>query len=401
MNSSELQIWNNAAFDTGEFENTRKTSFFLDQSDFPDSSSIKENRNPISVKTPAKGNPLQQPIGNSFLIPNPQFQNPEEIRDEKKIDSEMEEIKKEITRLTSRLEALRLEKAELRIKALDKLGRMVPAKFKEQKQTVNVRPTRGFSLGPSEIGGGFRRGVSMGPAEIYSASKSKQLGKQETVFTPVHRRKSCFLKLDDVDEDRAMIGLSFTVDSKPPRRTITKTPTQRQAATTVGLKKEASRTVGMSSSSIQPKKLFSKEVDKSQPINKIMPGRIVASRYNQSSSVSKSAIRKRSFPENDEETMMKKTGNSGKKKWEIPSEIMIQGNNVYDGISPRGILMPNRIRTVRRIESETPRDSGPAKRVVDLVGRRSFFYDGVEDDDGDESVSKMLNFAEEEEDDQK
>ncbi|XP_047336136.1 uncharacterized protein LOC124939738 [Impatiens glandulifera] len=454
MNSSELQIWNNAAFDGTEFENIKKVSSWssfkqdiVNPSDALDTDSIKENwslqlgKSPIPVKTPAPGKPLQ-PTGNSVLILNKRNPNKketakkvvdDEIRDDKMVDSEIEEIQKEISRLTSRLDTLRLEKAELKIKALEKLGRMVPAKFMEQKKNeTKGNQRRGLTMGPSEITAGFRRGVSMGPAEI----SRQQLRKQEVaaaLITPSqpiqNRRKSCFWKLEDVDEKRAVTkerGSSFTVSPKWRKDTAKITPAlRRQAATTVGSKKPVKKEGGIISSSIQPKTLFRDGDNKSLPMKK-PPMKVVASRYNPPST--KFFIRNRSLPEieeeeEEEETDKKKgekkrvsssTGNSTeclsppapeiaseenqsgygmrKKRWEIPNEIVIH-RNAFDEISPVALLPM--IRTVRLNAVETPRDSGPAKRVVDMIGRKSYFCN--EDDEEELSVPKALNFAEEEE----
>ncbi|KAE8717034.1 cytochrome P450 71A9-like [Hibiscus syriacus] len=55
-------------------------------------------------------------------------------RDEKKINMEIEEIEKEVTHLSSKLEALRLEKAEYNTRSIAMRGRIVPAKFIEHQE---------------------------------------------------------------------------------------------------------------------------------------------------------------------------------------------------------------------------------------------------------------------------
>ncbi|KAF7142056.1 hypothetical protein RHSIM_Rhsim06G0152100 [Rhododendron simsii] len=468
MNASDLQIWNNAAFDNGESEDTtitRRSSFsplkpiFVNRSESLDSVSSKENHSPVprkplvSVKTPLPVKPLLSNgvLGNSQGIPKkPLLKNPvlkddkkeEEVRDETKIDAEIEEIQVEITRLSSRLEALRLEKAEQKLKLLEKRGRVISAKFMEQKQIVknpdgvkkieevssfsSTRKVerRGFSLGPSEIAAGIRRGASLGPSEIVKQLGKqeivKQLGKQEIIITPgqsiTNRRKSCFWKLNEIDELKVTKerGKSSSISPKS-RKTIPKTQPLRQAVTTVGSKKAVKKEDGVISA-IQPKKLSFKDGEKSVPNKKASkPGRVVASRYSQSSG--SSVMRKRSLPENEESERCEKkrassigtprgsdsviiqnqgTQSRVKKRWEIPSELVVVCRNLVNDEEETPVsvakipeILP-RIRTLR-CPSETPRDSGPAKRVAELIGRKSYFCD---DEIVEEPVCQVLSFAE-------
>ncbi|XP_057487286.1 uncharacterized protein LOC130773352 [Actinidia eriantha] len=461
MNASDLQIWNNAAFDNGESEDNPITRpswspvkpVFANRSDSLDSLSSKENQSPlprkslVSVKIPApvkplhpnglignsQGNPKTNQILKPGLVEKPVLKGSSEgeVRDEKKIDAEIEEIHMEITRLSSRLEALRLEKAEQKLKSVERRGRVVPAKFMEQKQSfrnldgerkieesssMSARAKvqrRGFSLGPEEIATGARRGVSLGPSEIV---KSRQLIKQELKITPVqsiqNRRKSCFWKLQDIEEEKVTKerGKSLSISPKS-RKTISKTQPLRQAVTTVGLKKAAKKEDGFFLA-IQPKKLF-KEGEKS--IKKpVKPGRVVASRYNQSST-GNSALRKRSLPETDEdrERCEKKQASSiessrgsipeigqnqgtqsrVKKRWEIPGEVAVHRTSVTDespmSFTKMPYLLP-RIRTLQRANN-TPRDSGPAKKVAELIGRKSYFCNAQK---VEAPVCQTLSFAE-------
>ncbi|XP_057460597.1 uncharacterized protein LOC130751084 [Actinidia eriantha] len=455
MNESDLQIWDNAAFDNGESEDTAITRsswspvkpVFANRSDSLDSVSSKENQSPsprkfrVSIKTPApvkplhvnglignsQGNPKTNQILKPGLVEKPSFKSESEgeVRDEIKIDAEIEEIQMEITRLSSRLEALRLEKAEQKLKSVERRGRVVPAKFMEQKKSfrnldgerkieesssMSARTKvqrRGFSLGPTEIATGARRGVSLGPSEIV---KSRQLIKQDIKIIPVqsiqNRRKSCFWKLQDIEEEKVTKerGKSLSISPKS-RKTISKTQPLRQAVTTLGPKKAAKKDERFFST-IQPKKLF-KEGEKS--IKKpVKPGKVVASRYNQSSA-GNSALRKRSLPETDEERERcekKRASSIGssrgsipeigqnqgaqgqlKKRWEIPGEVVIHESPV--SVTKMPDLLP-RIRTLRCV-NDTPRDSGPAKRVAELIGRKSYFCD---DEKVEASVCQALSFAE-------
>ncbi|GMP67061.1 hypothetical protein CsSME_00027177 [Camellia sinensis var. sinensis] len=470
MNASDLQVWNNAAFDNGDSEDIAiiRSSWsplkpiLVNQSESFDSLSSKENQSPVtekshvSLKTPAPIKPLHPNgiIGNSqenppttllnhSLIEKTAFKNANKVvlRDEKKIDAEIEEIQMEITRLSSKLEALRLEKAEQKLKLLERRRRVVPAKFMEPKLSVKnaekvkkiEEPSsmsartklqrRGLSLGPSEIVSGARRGVSLGPSEIFSMAKSKQLGGKQEIITPVqpiqNRRKSCFWKLQDIDEEKVTKerGKSSSVSPKS-RKMIPKTQFSRQAVTTVGSKKAVKKEDGVLST-IHPKKLF-KDGEKSVPAKKpLKPGRIVASRYNQSAT-GNSAMRKRSLPENDKEDgkrcdkkrsssssesiLEEKTQNQDhtetrvKKQWEIPGEVVIHRGLKDDDDEETPVpaakipeMLP-RIRAVR-YQNDSPRDSGPAKRVAQLIGRKSYFRN--DDEDEEAPVCQALSFVEE------
>ncbi|XP_027185586.1 uncharacterized protein LOC113783602 [Coffea eugenioides] len=480
MNSSDLQIWNNAAFDNGDSEDSSailKRSWsplkprFLNPSDSLESFSSKENENQthqfqhssISSVSSLKS-PMSQPL--KVLDPNGAVErsriksikgnynqgfadkpilrsnNEGEVHDEKKIDKEIEEIEMEISRLSSRLEALKIEKAEKSVKMSEKKGRIVAAKFmdrklvgknaEEKKKIEESLATsaktkvqrRGLSLGPSEIMAGARRGMSLGPSEILSDVKSRQFGKKESTITPVQpiqsRRKSCFWKLQDIAEEKVTKERrkSLSVSPKSRKNLAGKTQGSRQAVTTVASKKTVKKEE-MFGNSVQPKKLF-KDAEKSvTATNKkpLRPGRVVASRYNQSSSQT-SAMRKRSLPENDKdenkrcdkkrslsagksrETLPEKK-NLGtessrvKKRWEIPTDLVVHSSEA-ESSSPTTSVVPEilpRIRIARCI-NETPRDSGPAKRVADLIGRKQYFAEDEEEEPS--SLCQALSFADDE-----
>ncbi|KAI3786837.1 hypothetical protein L1987_40846 [Smallanthus sonchifolius] len=184
-----------------------------------------------------------------------------------------------------------------------------------------------------------RRGFSVGPTEIMSSatnSKSKQ-----------NRRKSCFLKLDDIEDERSR----------------GKNPNLRQAVTTVGSKK-VMRKDDLILESVRPKKLFGEPAKKS-----IKAGRVVPSRYNQATV--NSSMKKRSFTE------PKSRGGSGtvKKKWDVQKRLDLDDNVVMGEV-----LLP-RIRVGRCVE-----EAGQAKRVVELVGKKSYF--------DEEAVCQKLSFDE-------
>lgn len=445
INAPDLQIWNNAAFDNEESEGsaTIKASWSnmdaVNLSESLESDCSKENLSPVGMKSPVyvKSSVPIKPLCPNSLIGNLQgkklkllLETPvaskkgceekeekERFCDERKIDSEIEEIEREISRLSSRLEALRLEKAERNaMKTVERRGRIVPAKFMEPKQSSKnsdlVRKIEESSMSSvkPKIN---RRGMSLGPSEIFSGARARQPGKPE--ITPIQsiqsRRKSCFWKLQDIDELKVIKerGKSLSLSPKS-RKTVSKTQAPKQAATTVGSRRPVKKEDGILAS-IQPRKLFKDgEKEKSVTAKKpLKPGRVVASRYNQTNGNSRlSDGRKRSLPENDKEEngkrcdkrraslVGKSCGSKGtesrlKKKWEIPSEVVVFEGEKDESMAEMGGVLPM-IRTVRCV-TETPRDSGPPKRVAELVGRRSYFYN---DEEVETSVCQALSFEEEE-----
>lgn len=421
----ELQIWDNAAFDNGESEDSSaiKGSWCDVEAVLAnrslESDVSKENRSPVSMKSVVsfKSTVALKPLhtNNGVVESIPAKLKPvvgkeeDKKRDEMKIDLDIEEIEKEISRLSSKLEALRLEKAEVAARNMTMKGRFVPAKFMEQKQTIkNSDAVKKFEdpLFSNSRAKLNRRGVSLGPSEIYSATKSRQSMKQE-IITPVpstqNRRKSCFFKLQNIDELKVTRERGKCLSLSPKsRKNASRVPIAKQAVTTVGSKRPVKKEDGVLNS-IQPKKLFG---EKSVPTKKpLKPGRIVASRYSQNAR--SSDARKRSLPENDKEETSRlekrrisdestrMSQNRVKKRWEIPSEIALFNGEVEDG-SPRtitkvGQVLP-KIRNLRCV-AESPRDSGPAKRVAELVGRRSYFC--IDEETEDYSVAQYLSFDEE------
>lgn len=424
FNAPDLQIWNNATFDHGESEPLAWASSNLDcvnltlSLDSDDYS--KENRRPdgqvgnshvrlldLNLNLPLDPDPVS-PVSKGVKWKDSQEEKVHGGR-ERDIDVEIQEIEEEISRLSSRLKALHLEKAEQCCKTIERpLGRTVHAKFKEQKQGTRdsvderkIDATLLSSMKPKTN----RRGVSLGPAEIASAVKSRPLNKME--ITPVlsvqNRRKSCFWKLQEIDELKVTKerrkSLSLTVSPTKTRKTVSKTQPQRQPWTTVGSKRGVKKEES-AISSIQPKMLF-KDGEKSAK-KPTKPGRVVPSRYNQ---ITISAARKRSFPENDKEEadrLDKRRASQGsatevkaKKKWEIPREVVLYKSDEADEDKKKkkanesstetpvlmvrnGEVLP-KIRTGREFMNESPRDSGPAKRAAELVGRRNYFGSGEED----------------------
>ncbi|KAF3443829.1 hypothetical protein FNV43_RR13519 [Rhamnella rubrinervis] len=460
MNAPDLQIWDNAAFDNDESEGSAaikaswsnmKPEFVNRSSESLQSDCSKENLSPVFARTPmsvkssvpfkplrpnctienSQGKPLNLLFEKDLLEPmsvvfKKGFEVQEEgekARDENKIDSEIEEIEKEISRLSSRLEKLHLEKAERNLKTVERRGRIVPAKFMESKQSVKIDETPPSSAKPKIN----RRGVSLGPSEIVAGSGFRRLSKPEiTPIQPIQsRRKSCFWKLQDIDELRVTKERRKSLSLSPKsRKTVSKIQAPKQAVTTVSSKRPVKKEDGVLAT-IQPKKLF-KDGEKSAPPAKkpVKPGRVIASRYNQSAGAGNAAnndVRKRSLSEDDKDegkrsdkrrmSLVTKPRGVGreasrsqgpesrvKKRWEIPSEVVVYQSVVEDNnktplsVAEMGNVLP-KIKNLRCI-IESPRNSGPAKRVSELIGRRSFFCDN-QDVEEEASVCQALSFAEE------
>ncbi|KAJ0746794.1 hypothetical protein HanOQP8_Chr05g0182061 [Helianthus annuus] len=347
INKKDLQIWNNSAFDDGgDSESFKSPSWVMKKPvvvSSDSSFSSKENQSPIGFN----------PKSSLLVHESKPFKNLNKIGSLKPVEKTDEEIEieKEISRLYAKLESIRRERAEKNVKCVEN------KKESGVKKIPNKIQTRGLSLGPNEI--------------MSAAAKSKQ-----SVESTQNRRKSCFWKLDDIEEEKC--GFS--------RRKISNL---RQAVTTVGLKKGVKIDDSILGS-IQPKKLFG---DQSVPAKRpVKPGgRVIPSRYNQATV--NSSMKKRSSLTTDTVERKPREGRV-KKKWDIPSAIVIPNRFSLDGnedessvdvvIQPE-VLLP-RIRVVRYME-EAGRDSGPAKRVADLVGKKSYF-------DEEEAVCQQLSFDE-------
>lgn len=177
MASPNLQIWNNAAFDDGSA--SKATSSHpppvRSVSTNPCGSSLdldpsKENRSPDSAKPLAAH---KKPAARVAFR-----------EDDKSIDEEIEKIEGEIAGLQSRLEALRVKKAENSSTAAEAVGRMrgriVPAKFMDLKQGTPPMPaSKRMEPSPVASAGLRRRGLSLGPLEIL-ATPAKSLDPKRT-----------------------------------------------------------------------------------------------------------------------------------------------------------------------------------------------------------------------------
>ncbi|KAK9085067.1 hypothetical protein Sjap_025478 [Stephania japonica] len=407
----ELQIWNNEAFDPKEGDDR--------------GGELKENvspglcRSPVCTKSPmgdkgldtngtvakSQGKPLKILFKEGLLRPNVFAAESANARDERKIDAAIEEIEKEIGRLSCKLETLRLEKAGMNLEAMERpKGGTGAAKIGERRK----EGVKDFVV-PGSDNVTQRRGVSLGPSEIIGVLKLQKKVIQE--MTPIQstqsRRKSCFWKLGEIDEKGSRRG-SVTLSPKS-RTNLPKIQASQRGFTTIGSKKPE-KTDNRRLSSIQPKKLFN-EGDKSALVKKpIRSGRVIASRYNQiPSQPARNSVqndrRKTMAPEivRSETKKSEKTRSSSVGRSRVPSQELnrIQTNEVKKklgnqsettnpekSVTKIADLLPN-IRTIRNTY-ESPRDSGAAKRVADLVGRKSYF--GSADGEEDDSVCQALCF---------
>ncbi|KAJ4976172.1 hypothetical protein NE237_001278 [Protea cynaroides] len=428
-------------------------SISINRSESPESYSSKENLSPafcksnVSLKSSTSIKPLQQndatgrsegkPLKLLFKqgvllpapTPTPSKTENEGIRDDSNIDTEIETIELEISRLRSKLKALRLDKTKKNVKTIERRRWNVPANSLEDKQNSKHPATEIEIDEPPATSTGTKfphRGVSLGPAEVIAGIKSRQTGKLE--ITPIqsikNRRKSCFWKLEDIKEEVTK-QRRRSVSSIPKSRSfVSKIPASKQALTTVGSKKSIKRDDSVMSF-IQPKKLFT-EGEKSAASKKpLKPGRVVASRYNETPAHSfgnhtKTDQGKRSsLSENDDDSkrcekkrdsvgksqifqsepgrnqVNEKNEKNVKKQWEIPIDAAMDRRKSSVNGSQLSVLkiadLLPRIKT-GRCSDDSPRDSGAAKRVAELIGRKSFF--SPEETEVETSVCQALSFHE-------
>ncbi|RZC80523.1 hypothetical protein C5167_043099 [Papaver somniferum] len=429
VNLPDLQIWNNAAFDNNSSSIKEGSCCSLQKPNLGNGSkslkldSIKENitllscKSPVRSKSPLSVKPLhpngalenssqqKKPLKLLFkqgLLPQPPSPRISKTEnDESKIYAEIESIEAEISRLSSKLESLRLEKAALKQKSKNSVVFQKELQ-KTSSLTANSRiRQRGFSLGPSEILG----------------MRSQNTGKPEKtpIQSTLNRRKSCFFKLPEITEEKGLKLKGGKSYSLSPKSRLSKIQSSRQSLTTIGSKK-SERIGNVNVSSIQPKKLFQEEAKSVTAKKPIKPGRVIASRYNQTPTTQSKEIRKMSLPginkdvskglDNRRATMAtnvydagfvrnQKTVNRTKTPLAIRNEALCDKNS-EDFLRPSTLkiddLLP-RIRTLR-CKNETPRNSGPAKKVIDLVGRKSYF--GAEEINVESSIFQALSFDAEE-----
>ncbi|KAJ6842589.1 uncharacterized protein M6B38_302015 [Iris pallida] len=385
------------------------------------------------------------------------------------VDSEIQELEREIARLSKKLHLLKIKKAGPAAPSPKpaaappaKRGRVVPAKFMAAESPTPLRAQqspgscrrRGMSLGPMEISriasagsipfpasasaakrirepptekkvlespGSRRRGLSLGPTEISGSGAGRKPlprklgGIREEEEGPVasSRRRGMSIGPAEIFSARSRCRQTSKIQdaikgAKETRagRSLSSSPKPRRAATssrvselrkgvlTVGAKKPVRREEGPTSN-IKPKALFQEaKTTGKRPNAKV---RIVASRYSLiggGGGEPDSKKRKWSLPESGKEDM----SGSGRSLslGGLTARSLMNAEEERTSSSPPSIMkmaaaLP-KIRTLRHGAIESPRDSGCAKRVAELVGRRSCF---AADDGSGSSSCQSLNFDEE------
>ncbi|KAK1326958.1 hypothetical protein QJS10_CPA01g01128 [Acorus calamus] len=434
MNAIDLQIWDNAAFDGCDGGSNRESSWLplqylsLNQSsESLDPDSMKENRSPI----PAKPN---HPLKVHFR----QDSNGRD-RDTASIDSEIEEIEAEIGRLASRLAALRIKKAEVEMKAA--------------KRTP-MTDRRGFSLCPMEIASSIVRSSSVKKLQeireeevTKMSTKKKKKTERQRSFSPESRpsitrrsaistvgpmrttarehlmpgpasarpsRRGLTLGPSEIAATRKKLSFQMSEEDKEPMSNVDRKVRACQRGLSIG-PMEISRMQCRRKSSFvglpeSEEESLGGADPKSRPSAtvgsvKSTKGRVVASRYSKITVGSGSNRRKWSLAEKDDGDakmdVKKRALSVGKSQASLLEKKMsrITGKgkgevhpiNDSPSITRVAESLP-KIRTIRCTVA-SPRDSGRAKRVAELIGRKSYFT--AENELG-ESACQTLAFEEEE-----
>ncbi|XP_074586555.1 uncharacterized protein LOC141842236 [Curcuma longa] len=312
--STNLQIWNNAAFEDGASASKASTAIPLRQI----------SANLCGTLDPSKEN--RSPVVEKSVIDVRFHRKAAEAVEEGAVDCEIARIEEEIGRLQSRLEALRLRKAERRI---------APAKILDLKQqggggggcgsvarknpcspSISKRMNLAMEPAPTSAASGMRRrGASARPVEILatparpievrnaaknlwpSALKKKTTENSspaidrrgvslspieihQNFLAPDRSGKATETKLEHIKEDKGMNkerGLNLNPKSHPPETSKTLNNLRQPSA---GAKKAVK--VDHFSETITPKALFQENKNtvscKRQP-NAAAKMRIVRSRY--------------------------------------------------------------------------------------------------------------------------
>ncbi|KAK1305277.1 hypothetical protein QJS10_CPB11g01002 [Acorus calamus] len=415
MNAIDLQIWDNAAFDGCDGGSNRESSWLPLQSlsvnqssESLDPDSMKENRSPIPAKPnhPLKVHFRQDSNGGD--------------RDTASIDSEIEEIEAEIGRLATRLAALRIKKAEVEMKAA--------------KRTP-MTDRRGFSLGPMEIASSIVGSLSVKKLQEIKeeevtkmSTKKKKKTERQRSFSPESRpsitRRSAISTVGPVRTTAREHPIPGPASARPSRRGLTLGPSEiaatrkklsfqmseedkellsnvdrkcRRKSSFVGLPESEEESLGGAGPKSRPSATGGSV--------KSAKGRVVASRYSKITVGSGSNRRKWSLPEKDngdaKMDVKKRALSVGKSQASLlekkMSRITGKGKGEVHPIndSPSITRVAESLPKIRTIRCTvvSPRDSGRAKRVAELIGRKSYFT--AENELG-ESTCQTLAFEEEE-----
>lgn len=448
LGHSDLHIWDNAAFDVSgcpcpasppllPHPRSADENLSPNLSTSPLSSSVvvagKKKQPPPSISTPKQDKPLKLLFKQGLLSP---ARRTETDDDESIVNSEIESILKEISRLSERLEALRSRKKDAHRKAVpvnDVEGQYCPhgeeviaaaATTAPLKQSTKTNKTVRV-CSPPETAKPRARGVSMCPSEIHGGIRLVQLPQNWQ-----SRRKSCFWKLPPpLEEEEANVGkvrahrLSLASGAKNGSRTLSPKSRQskltdlRRGIVTVGSKsnKLAGKKEEAAPSRLQPKKLFGDANPPAAP-KPLKNARVVPSRYNQIPTIAGRAAAARNSPEKERRQKKEMKGKSqgrpvlmgagdasGRtKRWgasESERSSVSSCTTESLALEEVAVALP-KIKAVRLV-GESPRDSGCAKRAADLAGKRAYFSceTAAAKDDGDSPICQVLDYDDDDDDD--
>ncbi|CAL0310603.1 unnamed protein product [Lupinus luteus] len=417
INSTHLHVWNNATFDSTK-ENINPSPPLSDSNIDDEIQQIENEMKRLSSKLEALRLHKAKTVEKKGRIVSSKFMEPKietfvkglgEESGKNKIEETPKTKVKNFNNMVRRGLSLGPSEIVRSRKVVDDAVTPVTAMHSRRKSCFLKPPEVGDDRVNSILQGQNRKQAVT--ADFFGSRKVF-----DDAVTPVtampSRRKSCFLKPPEVDDGRVS--------------SILQGRNRRQAATTdfLGSRKFLKKEEEVLAL-VNPRKLF-KEGGKSVPDKKLLKtGRVVASRYNQISSnsvaidarkrlgqssamklqLSGSVTGKRVLPENDKDDSVgrcdKRRASSVrvKKRWEIPGEVkkplLSSSSSSSPSVKDMGNVMLPKIRALR-CSDESVRDSGAAKRVAELTGKRSYF---CSDKDADESVCKFLDLEEEEEED--
>lgn len=408
-----LKIWDNAAFDD---DNPAGAKTWLPLQPISINTSHLLNLDPVKERSSKKH--CKQNVG--------------EISNYDNVDAEIEELEKEIRRLSLKLESLRIHQAERDLKiATSRRGRIVQARFMEQKpspaskkaeESQTRRRQRGFSLGTLEIHGsvgkssfekleGIKEEKSPPKTRPFLTTATETHGCKKDASSSGYRRRGQSLgpseialnsrsrlpsKLQEIKEKKKRQSLSVSPRYLKP--SVSTIPELRKGIATVSARKSVKREDSIVGN-LKPRNLFQERINliSCKKPTKNAKVRMVASRYSLAGAHSEEPENKRrkwSLPEPDKCYLSLGESINGseesQKKTQENNEVLLIEN------SPPSIMkIATKLPTIRTLRSKdaSPRDSGCAKRVAQLVRKKPHF--SMEDDqDSIISPCNSLNFEE-------
>ncbi|KAJ1703992.1 hypothetical protein LUZ63_003771 [Rhynchospora breviuscula] len=277
------------------------------------------------------------------------------------IEKEIEKTEREIERLTRWLEELRSKKAS----SFQKPGRVVPSKFKEVAKIKFETPVSNKSM---------QRGVSLGPLEILQGSthNSKKFGSNKPNKIKEENEKSQSWKQRGVSLGPLEIHQGLTQSSKKPHG-IKEGKEKSQPWKSAGPKMVSNSRPSRRGVSLGPTEISA--IARKTPCK---PGNTLEKIEEYSTSnrrLSRGTRKPRIVPSRYSLAPPKIVRDDMSKN--------VNGKKSPESITKMAKLLP-KIKAVRCTE-QSPRDSGRAKRVADLIGRKPFF----ECEAGDHGISSF------------